>query len=167
MGLTPRIAIDAMGGDVGVRMMLAGAAMARHRHDGLRFLLVGDETEIKAALTAAGYPEKADPKKANLWAMFAILCVFAFAATALYGPMASALVEMFPTRVRYTAMSLPYNIGTGWFGGLQPALSFAMVAAAGNIYYGLWYPVITGGLAVLVALIFMKETRGRDLHTVE
>jgi MFS family permease len=134
---------------------------------GVKALKAKTTGEIKAAMTAAGYPEKADPKKANLWAMFGVLCVFAFAATALYGPMASALVEMFPTRVRYTAMSLPYNIGTGWFGGLQPALSFAMVAAAGNIYYGLWYPVITGGLAVLVALLFMKETKGRDLHTVK
>jgi MFS family permease len=143
------------------------ASGARLDKAGVKALRAKATTEIKAALTAAGYPEKADPKKANMWAMFAVLCVFAFAATALYGPMASALVEMFPTRVRYTAMSLPYNIGTGWFGGLQPALSFAMVAAAGNIYYGLWYPVITGGLAVLVALIFMKETKGRDLHTVE
>jgi MFS family permease len=123
--------------------------------------------DIKTAMTAAGYPDKADPEKANLWAMFAVLCVFAVACTALYGPMASALVEMFPTRVRYTAMSLPYNIGTGWFGGLQPALSFAMVAAAGNIYFGLWYPVATGLIAVVVALVFMKETKGRDLSTVE
>ncbi|ESQ86805.1 major facilitator transporter [Asticcacaulis sp. AC460] len=123
--------------------------------------------EVKAAMVDAGYPAKADPKKANLWAMFAVLCVFAVACTALYGPMASALVEMFPTRVRYTAMSLPYNIGTGWFGGLQPALSFAMVAAAGNIYFGLWYPVITGAIAIVVAFFFMKETKGRDLSTVE
>ncbi|ESQ74950.1 MFS transporter [Asticcacaulis sp. AC402] len=123
--------------------------------------------DIKAAMAAAGYPEKADPRKANLWAMFAILCVFAIACTALYGPMASALVEMFPTRVRYTAMSLPYNIGTGWFGGLQPALSFAIVAATGNIYWGLWYTVGVGVVAIVVALIFMKETKGRDLHTVE
>ncbi|WP_443748847.1 MFS transporter [Asticcacaulis solisilvae] len=123
--------------------------------------------DIKAAMKAAGYPEKADPAKANLWAMFGVLCVLAVACTALYGPMASALVEMFPTRVRYTAMSLPYNIGTGWFGGLQPALSFAMVAATGDIYFGLWYPIVTGLLAVAVSLFFLKETKGRDLHTIE
>ncbi len=118
-------------------------------------------------MKAAGYPEKADPKQANLWAMFGVLCVLAVACTALYGPMASALVEMFPTRVRYTAMSLPYNIGTGWFGGLQPALSFAMVAASGDIYYGLWYPIVTGLIAVVVSLFFLKETKGRDLHSIE
>jgi len=134
---------------------------------GLKALKAKAAGEVKAALKAAGYPEKADPKKANLWAMFGVMCILAVAATALYGPMASALVEMFPTRVRYTAMSLPYNIGTGWFGGLQPVLSFAMVAASGNIYFGLWYPVATGLLAVLVSLLFLKETKGRDLHTIE
>ena len=134
---------------------------------GLKALKAKATGEVRAALKAAGYPEKADPKKANLWAMFGVLCILAVAATALYGPMASALVEMFPTRVRYTAMSLPYNIGTGWFGGLQPVLSFAMVAASGNIYFGLWYPVATGLLAVLVSLLFLKETKGRDLHTIE
>ena len=131
---------------------------------GIKALKTKAAADVKAALVAAGYPEKADPKKANLWAMFAVLCVFAIASTALYGPMASALVEMFPTRVRYTAMSLPYNIGTGWFGGLQPALSFAMVAGAGDIYYGLWYPVVTGVVAIIVSLLFLKETRGRDLQ---
>lgn len=133
---------------------------------GLKALKTKAAGEIKAAMKAAGYPDKADPKKANLWAMFAVLCVFAIACTALYGPMASALVEMFPTRVRYTAMSLPYNIGTGWFGGLQPALSFAMVAGAGDIYYGLWYPVVTGIIAIIVAFFFLKETHGRDLSTI-
>jgi hypothetical protein len=122
--------------------------------------------DIKAALVKAGYPAKADPKKAQLWPMFGILVIFAIACTALYGPMASLLVEMFPTRVRYTAMSLPYNIGTGWFGGIQPALSFAIVAATGNIYAGLWYPVGVGITAIIVALLFLKETKGRDLNAV-
>jgi MFS family permease len=134
---------------------------------GIKALKAKATGEVKAALKAAGYPEKADPKKANLWAMFGVLCVFAVACTALYGPMASLLVEMFPTRVRYTAMSLPYNIGTGWFGGLQPVLSFAMVAASGNIYFGLWYPVATGILAIIVSLLFLKETKGRDLASIE
>jgi MFS family permease len=133
---------------------------------GIKALKAKASGEVKAALKAAGYPDKADPKKANLWAMFGVLSIFAVACTALYGPMASLLVEMFPTRVRYTAMSLPYNIGTGWFGGLQPVLSFAMVAASGNIYFGLWYPVVTGGLAVLVSLLFLKETKGRDLSAI-
>ncbi len=134
---------------------------------GIKALKAKATGDIKTALKAASYPDKADPKKANLWAMWGVLCVLAVACTALYGPMASALVEMFPTRVRYTAMSIPYNIGTGWFGGLQPTLSFAMVAASGDIYYGLWYPVVTGLIAALVALLFLKETHGRDLHTIE
>ncbi|UDF03648.1 MFS transporter [Asticcacaulis sp. AND118] len=124
-------------------------------------------TDLKAALKAAGYPEKADPARVNLLGIFAVLFVFTVGATALYGPMASALVEMFPTRIRYTALSLPYNIGTGWFGGLLPAISFAMVAGSGNLFFGLWYPVIIGATAIAVALIFMKETKGRDLHTME
>lgn len=132
----------------------------------LKALKAKTTADIKAALVKAGYPAKADPKKAQLWPMFGILVIFAVACTALYGPMASLLVEMFPTRVRYTAMSLPYNIGTGWFGGIQPALSFAIVAATGNIYAGLWYPVGIGISAAIVALLFLKETKGRDLHTI-
>ena len=134
---------------------------------GLKALTAKTSGDVKTALKAAGYPDKADPKKARLWPMFAALCVLAIACTALYGPMASALVEMFPTRIRYTAMSIPYNIGTGWFGGIQPALSFAMVAATGDIYFGLYYPVVVGALAVVVAFVFMKETKGRDLHAIE
>ncbi len=132
----------------------------------LKALKTKTTNDIKAALKAAGYPEKADPKKANLWGLFGVLSVLAVAATALYGPMAAALVEMFPTRIRYTAMSIPYNIGTGWFGGLQPALSFAMVTATGDIFFGLWYPVVICVLAIIVAVLFMKETKGRDLHTI-
>lgn len=142
----------------------SGAGMDAKTLKAVKTKTAGD---IKAALVKAGYPAKADPKKARLWPMFGILVVFAIACTALYGPMASLLVEMFPTRVRYTAMSLPYNIGTGWFGGIQPALSFAIVAATGNIYAGLWYPVGVGISAIVIALLFLKETRGRDLHTVE
>lgn len=121
---------------------------------------------IRAALTQAGYPAKADPAGVNLPAVFAILMVFIVAATAVYGPQAAALVELFPTRVRYTAMSLPYNVGTGWVGGLLPAASFALVAWSGNIYFGLWYAVGFTGVAAIVALLFLPETRGRDLNTI-
>ncbi|MFN3932407.1 MAG: MFS transporter [Brevundimonas sp.] len=124
------------------------------------------ETRVQAALTAAGYPDRADPARMNLPLMFAILMIFIVAATALYGPQAAALVELFPTRVRYTAMSLPYNIGTGWVGGLLPAASFALVAASGNIYFGLWYSVAFTLVAVIVSLLWLPETRGRDLHTI-
>ncbi|MGV9008401.1 MFS transporter [Brevundimonas sp.] len=124
------------------------------------------ETRVKAALTQAGYPAKADPERINLLAVFGILMVFMVAATAVYGPQAAALVELFPTRVRYTAMSLPYNIGTGWVGGLLPAASFALVAWSGNIYFGLWYSVGFTAVAAVVAILFLPETRGRDLNTI-
>jgi len=124
------------------------------------------ETRVKAALTQAGYPTRADPARINLPAVFGILMIFMIAATAVYGPQAAALVELFPTRVRYTAMSLPYNVGTGWVGGLLPAASFALVAFSGNIYFGLWYSVAFTGVAAVVALLFLPETRGRDLNTI-
>ena len=124
------------------------------------------ESRIKAALTQAGYPDRADPARVNMPLVFAILMIFMIAATALYGPQAAALVELFPTRVRYTAMSLPYNIGTGWVGGLLPAASFALVAWSGNIYFGLWYSVGFTALSVLVALLWLPETRGRDLNAI-
>ena len=127
----------------------------------------GVETRIKAALVEAGYPARADPARVNMPLVFAILMVFMVAATALYGPQAAALVELFPTRVRYTAMSLPYNIGTGWVGGLLPAVSFALVAWSGNIYFGLWYAVAFTVTAVIVALIWLPETRHRDLNAIE
>ena len=125
------------------------------------------ETRIKAALAAAGYPDKADPARMDLPLMFGILMIFIVAATALYGPQAAALVELFPTRVRYTAMSLPYNIGTGWVGGLLPAASFALVAWSGNIYFGLWYSVGFTLVSIIVSLLWLPETRGRDLNTIE
>jgi len=119
---------------------------------------------IRAALQAAGYPAKADVGRTNAIALFAVLMVFCIGATALYGPQAAALVELFPTRIRYTALSLPYHIGTGWVGGFLPATVFAMVAASGDIYFGLWYPAVFTGLAALCTIFFLPETRGRDLN---
>jgi MFS family permease len=122
--------------------------------------LIGDE------LQAAGYPKQADRAHANVTLLIIILLVFVVAATALYGPQAAALVEMFPTRVRYTAMSFPYHVGTGWVGGFLPVTSFAIVAITGNIYEGLWYAVVFTGISVVVSLLFLKETAGRRLHEV-
>jgi MFS family permease len=124
------------------------------------------ETRVKAALAAHGYPDRADPARVNLPLVFSILMIFMVAATALYGPQAAALVELFPTRVRYTAMSVPYNIGNGWVGGLLPAASFALVAWSGNIYFVLWYSVVFTAIAAVVALIWLPETRGRDLDAI-
>jgi MFS family permease len=121
---------------------------------------------LKAALQSAGYPAAADPKQMNFPLLGFWLLVFVVAATALYGPQAAALVEMFPTRVRYTAMSLPYHVGTGWVGGFLPVTSFALVAISGNIYQGLWYSVFFTGVSLIVSLIFLKETRGQPLEAV-
>ncbi|WP_374535130.1 MFS transporter [Phenylobacterium sp.] len=121
------------------------------------------EGEIKAALAAAGYPAAADPARMNLAGAFGVLMIFVIAATALYGPIAACLVELFPTRIRYTAMSLPYHIGTGWIGGFVPFTAFAIVAATGNIYAGLWYPVAFTALSVVTCLLLLPETKGRPL----
>ncbi len=122
------------------------------------------EGQIKTALSAAGYPAKADPARINYTGLSAILFVFVIAATALFGPIAACLVELFPTRIRYTAMSLPYHIGTGWIGGFVPFTAFAIVAAVGNIYSGLWYPFAFTALSVVTCLLFLPETKNRSLH---
>jgi MFS family permease len=124
------------------------------------------EAKIKAALAQAGYPAKADPARMNKLGMFGVLFVFVIAATALFGPLAACLVELFPTRVRYTALSLPYHIGTGWVGGFVPFFAFAIVTAVGNIYAGLWYPVAFTLISVLTTLFLLPETKGQPLDEV-
>ncbi len=119
---------------------------------------------IAAALAKAGYPVKSDPAQRNVGLILAVLAVFTVAATALYGPMAAALTELFPARVRYTALSLPYHLGTGWIGGFQPVVSFSIVVATGDIYAGLWYPAIFTAISVVACLVFLPETRGRSLE---
>ncbi|WP_397394781.1 MFS transporter [Phenylobacterium sp.] len=121
------------------------------------------ETEVKAALAAAGYPAKADPARFNMAGVLGVMMVFVIAATALFGPIAACLVELFPTRVRYTAMSLPYHIGTGWIGGFVPFFAYAIVIGVGNIYSGLWYPFAFTLLSVVTCILFLPETRGRRL----
>jgi MFS family permease len=132
----------------------------------LKSLKDGVGKRLKAALTAEGYPANADPARINLPVIFFWLMVFAVAATALYGPQAAALVEMFPTRVRYTAMSLPYHVGTGWIGGFLPVTSFALATITGDIYASLWYPAVFTAVPIVVSLIFLKETRGKPLEEV-
>ncbi|WP_397404646.1 MFS transporter [Phenylobacterium sp.] len=121
------------------------------------------ETRIKVALAQAGYPTKADPKRMNIWGALGVMFVFVVAACALYGPIAASLVELFPTRVRYTAMSLPYHVGTGWVGGFVPFTAFAIVTATGDIYSGLWYPFAFTALSVVVCFFLLPETKGRPL----
>ncbi|MFI4951345.1 MAG: MFS transporter, partial [Caulobacterales bacterium] len=121
------------------------------------------DDQIKQALVRGGYPAKADPARMNLLGAFGVLLVFVIAATALYGPIAACLVELFPTRIRYTGMSLPYNIGTGWIGGFVPFTAFAIVTTVGNIYSGLWYPFAFTAISVITCLLFLPETRDRPL----
>jgi MFS family permease len=121
------------------------------------------QQDVKAALTQAGYPAKADPEQINKPLVIAILTYLVLLVTAVYGPIAALLVELFPTRIRYTAMSLPYHIGNGWFGGFLPTTAFAMVAATGDIYYGLWYPIVVAGLTVVIGLLFLPETFRRNI----
>jgi len=129
--------------------------LAKHRAD--------TQGQLVSALRAAGYPERADPGQTNPVALFLVLLVLCIGTTALYGPQAAALVEMFPARVRYTALSLPYHIGTGWVGGFLPAAAFAIVTTTGDIYAGIWYPFAFTAIAAVVMLLFLKETRGRPL----
>lgn len=122
------------------------------------------EKGLGAALAAAGYPAKADSALVNKPLVVGILFVLVLYVTMVYGPIAAALVEMFPTKVRYTSMSLPYHIGNGWFGGFLPTTAFAMVAATGNIYYGLWYPVVVALLTVIVGGLLIRDRKDVDIH---
>ena len=120
--------------------------------------------EIRDALNAAGYPAKANPADINVPMVILLLIYLVILVTMVYGPIAAALVEMFPTRIRYTSMSLPYHIGNGWFGGLLPTISFALVAQNGNIYYGLWYPIIVAAGTLVIGILFVKETKDIDIY---
>jgi MFS family permease len=120
--------------------------------------------EVREALNAAGYPAKADPAQVNIPAVLALLVYLVILVTMVYGPIAAYLVELFPTRIRYTSMSLPYHIGNGWFGGLLPTISFALVAQNGNIYYGLWYPIIIAAMTLVIGTLFMRETKDVDIY---
>ncbi len=141
---------------------IAGYTAATAKDEKARF-----EKEVRAALNDAGYPAKADPIPAgssNWWMIILILTVMVIYVTMVYGPIAAMLVEFFPTRIRYTSMSLPYHIGNGWFGGFLPAISFSIVAAQGNIYSGLWYPIIIASMTFIIGMLFIKETKDVDIY---
>ncbi len=120
--------------------------------------------EVGAAIKEAGYPAKADPDQINKPMMVLLLFILVLYVTMVYGPIAAMLVEMFPTKIRYTSMSLPYHIGNGWFGGLLPTTVFALVAFKGDIYYGLWYPIVVALITLVIGAIFIKETKDRDIY---
>jgi MFS family permease len=119
---------------------------------------------LATALKEAGYPEKADPAKTNYPMVLLLLTILVIYVTMVYGPIAAWLVELFPARIRYTSMSLPYHIGNGWFGGFLPTVAFAMVAATGDIYYGLWYPIVIAVMTAVLGIFFMPETKDREIH---
>ena len=120
--------------------------------------------DVAAAVGANNLSIKADDKAMNTPMVLAILVYLVILVTMVYGPIAAMLVEMFPTRIRYTSMSLPYHIGNGWFGGLLPTTAFAMVAATGDIYYGLWYPVIVAAMTFVIGMLFVRETKDVDIY---
>jgi len=124
-----------------------------------------DNAKWTAALAAKGYPKAADPAKINWFMTELILVIMVIYVTMVYGPIAAFLVEMFPTKIRYTSMSLPYHIGNGWFGGMLPLLATAIVAATGNIYNGLWYPIIVALMTLVIGFIFLRDTKGVDITT--
>ncbi|MCH8621772.1 MFS transporter [Undibacterium sp. TS12] len=119
---------------------------------------------VTDALKAAGYPAKADPEKINKLQIILILTILVIYVTMVYGPVAAMLVEMFPTRIRYTSMSLPYHIGNGWFGGLLPATGAAIVAQTGNMYNGLWYPIVIALMTFVIGVLFVRETKDNDIY---
>ncbi len=118
---------------------------------------------LKGSLTSAGYPEKADPARINKPMVLLLLTILVIYVTMVYGPIAAWLVELFPTKIRYTSMSLPYHIGNGWFGGFLPTIAFAMVVASGNIYQGLWYPIIIASMTLVIGALFLPETKDVDI----
>ena len=124
-----------------------------------------DNPKWTAALASKNYPKAADPAKINWFMTELILVIMVIYVTMVYGPIAAFLVEMFPTAIRYTSMSLPYHIGNGWFGGMLPLLATAIVATTGDIYAGLWYPIVVAVMTLVIGLVFLKDTRGVDLAT--
>jgi len=152
-------------GDKQITGLNASVAAGGHKFDEASAKgIAAFKKELGDAMKAAGYPAKADPAKVNQPMVIAILFVLVLYVTMVYGPIAAMLVELFPTRIRYTSMSLPYHIGNGWFGGLLPSITFAMVAQNGNIYHGLWYPIGVAAMTLVIGLLFVRETKDVDIY---
>jgi hypothetical protein len=124
------------------------------------------EGRVAAALATVGYPAKFDPAGLNWPVVLLILVIMVIYVTMVYGPIAAFLVELFPTRIRYTSMSLPYHIGNGWFGGMLPLTATALVAANGNIYYGLWYPIVVAAMTFVLGSLFVRETKDHKIGVI-
>ncbi|MBV8618677.1 MAG: MFS transporter [Curvibacter sp.] len=150
---------------IGARTVPAPELHLQHRRfdEASQRALAAFRQEVSAALREAGFPAAADPARINVLEVVLILTLLVVFVAMVYGPMAAALVELFPTRIRYTSMSMPYHIGNGWFGGLMPTVAFAMVAQNGNIFHGLWYPVLVAAATLVLGLLFVPETAQVDI----
>ncbi|WP_047257944.1 MFS transporter [Chromobacterium subtsugae] len=142
----------------------AAAAGVTEIHIGATVLQGFDKKALQDGLKQAGYPEKADPAKINHLMVILVLVLLSVISALTYGPLAAMMVELFPTRIRYTSMSLPYHLGNGWIGGLMPTVAFSLVVYTGDILYGLWYPIIVYGVSLVVSLLFLRETFRNDIH---
>ncbi|HUH49423.1 MAG TPA: MFS transporter [Mycoplana sp.] len=163
----PELALDAAAIRAGDKATMTGEELVTAK------LLTADEAagvdsmSVFTIANGGAFAMVADPAAVNWTKIIAVLTVLVIYVTMVYGPIAALLVELFPTRIRYTGMSLPYHIGNGWFGGLLPATAFAMSAAQGNIYYGLWYPIVFAAITLVIGLLFLPETKDRDIHTMD
>ncbi|MDI7863077.1 MFS transporter [Rhizobiaceae bacterium n13] len=163
----PELALDAAAIRGGEKTTMAGADLVAAK------LLTAEEASgvndmaVFTIANGGSFTMVADPAAVNWTMIVAVLTVLVIYVTMVYGPIAALLVELFPTRIRYTGMSLPYHIGNGWFGGLLPATAFAMSAAKGDIYYGLWYPIVFAAITLVIGMLFLPETKDRDIHTME
>ena len=158
-------------GDKEIQPPNATVAAGGHKFDEASAKAVAAfKKDVADSLKAAGYPAKAKPIEmlSGQWlTIVGLLTVLVIYVTMVYGPIAAMLVELFPTRIRYTSMSLPYHIGNGWFGGLLPSITFAMVAQNGNMYYGLWYPITIAAVCFVIGMIFVRETKDRDIYAAD
>ncbi len=160
----PELALDAAAIRAGEKATVPTADLVKEKLLTAEEAAAAPEMAVYTIANGGAFKMVADPAKVSWTGVIAVLTVLMIYVTMVYGPIAAMLVEMFPTRIRYTGMSLPYHIGNGWFGGLLPATAFAMSAAKGDIYYGLWYPVIIAGATFVIGMIFLKETKDNDIN---
>ena len=160
----PELALDAAAIRAGEKATVPTADLVKDKLLTAEEAAAAPEMAVYTIANGGAFKMVADPAKVSWVGVIGVLTVLMIYVTMVYGPIAAMLVEMFPTRIRYTGMSLPYHIGNGWFGGLLPATAFAMSAAKGDIYYGLWYPIIIAGFSFVVGMIFLRETKDNDIN---
>ena len=160
----PELALDAAAIRAGEKATVPAADLVKEKLLTAEEAAAAPEMAVYTIANGGAFKMVADPAKVSWVGVVGVLTVLMIYVTMVYGPIAAMLVEMFPTRIRYTGMSLPYHIGNGWFGGLLPATAFAMSAAKGDIYYGLWYPIIIAGFSFVVGMIFLRETKDNDIN---